>query len=241
VISVVIPTLNEQNLIGEAITTLLAQKTPSEIIVVDGGSLDATCEIVRAFGPPVFLAEQDRSGQRGRAAAYNHAVGLAQGDVLVFLHADTRLPTAGLRLIEEAMADTRVVGGGFLPSFTGEGKDLTWTLLRLVERAWQIRTRAFRWFAGDQAPFVRRENLLASGGYPSVRLAEDWAFAAHLRSLGPLVVIDRPVQVSPRRHVANGVVKTLVVTGSIEMMYRAGVSPGFLAWWYRYWLPRERG
>ena len=139
------------------------------------------------------------------------------------------------------MADLAVVGGGFLPSFKGRGSGFTWTLLRLVESGWRVRARVFHWIAGDQAPFIRREILLAHGGYPMVRLAEDWAFAARLRSLGPLAVIDQSVEVSPRRHVANGVLKTLVVTGSIEAMYRAGVSTGFLARWYRYWLPRERG
>jgi glycosyltransferase involved in cell wall biosynthesis len=241
VISVIIPTLDEQELIGEAIIALLAESTGCEIVVVDGGSRDATREIVDRFGPPVYFAEQDHNGQRGRAAAYNQAARLARGDVLVFLHADTRLPRGGLRTIEAVLADARIIGGGFLPTFAGDGEGLTWVLLRMVERAWQFRTRAFRWFAGDQAPFIRRETLLTNGGYPSVRLAEDWAFAAHLRSLGPLAVIEQPVRVSPRRHVANGVLKTLLVTGSIEAMYRAGVSPGFLARWYRYWLPRERG
>jgi glycosyltransferase involved in cell wall biosynthesis len=241
VISVIIPTLDEQNLIGSTIAALLAEPTRIEIIVVDGGSRDATRRIVVGFGSPVFLVEQDRNGEKGRAAAYNQAVNVARGDVLLFLHADTRLPGGGLGLVEAAMSDSRVIGGGFLPSFTGDGKDLTWTMLRLVERAWQIRTRTFRWFAGDQAPFIRRHVLVARGGYPSVRLAEDWAFATHLRSLGPLAVIEPPVRVSPRRHVANGVLKTLLVTGSVEAMYHAGVSPGFLARWYRHWLPRERG
>jgi hypothetical protein len=128
------------------------------------------------------------------------------------------------------------VGGGFLPTFGGVGGPL----LGGIERVWRARTRRRRWFAGDQAPFVRREAFLACGGYPSVALAEDWAFAARLRSLGPLAVIDRPATVSARRHVANGVLKTLLVTGSVEAMYRAGVDPSFLAGWYHRWLPRAR-
>jgi glycosyltransferase involved in cell wall biosynthesis len=241
VISVIIPTLDEQELIDEAVSALLAESIRCEIVVVDGGSRDATREIVRQFGPPVYFVEQDSDGQRGRAAAYNQATRITRGDVLLFLHADTRLPRGGLEMVEATMLEPRVIGGGFLPSFAGDGKGLTWVLLRLVERAWQFRTRTFKWFAGDQAPFIRRTTLLANGGYPAVRLAEDWAFAAHLRSLGPLAVIEQPVRVSPRRHVANGVFKTLLVTGSVEAMYRAGVNPGFLARWYRYWLPRERG
>jgi rSAM/selenodomain-associated transferase 2 len=243
VISVVIPTLNEQDVIEEAIAALQADPPSCEVLVVDGGSRDGTRAIVQRFGAPVYFVDQDRAGPGGRAAAYNQASGLARGDVLVFLHADTRLPPRGLRLIEEALADPRVIGGGFLPSFarSDAGEASTSTLLRLVECAWQLRTRTFQWFAGDQAPFIRRTVLEQSGGFPRVRLAEDWAFAAHLRSLGRLAVIDEPVRVSPRRHVANGVLKTLLVTGSVEVMYWSGVNPDFLARWYQHWLPRERG
>ena len=85
-----------------------------------------------------------------------------------------------------------------------------------------------------RAPFAR------AGGYPVQPLAEDWAFAARLRGLGRLAVIDRPVLVDARRHLANGPLKTLLVTGSVEAMYHLGVAPTFLAWWYRRWLPRER-
>jgi hypothetical protein len=138
------------------------------------------------------------------------------------------------------MAQPAVVGGGFLPAFDGRSPGVSNLTLGLVERAWQARTRVFRWFAGDTAPFVRREALMASGGYPVQPLAEDWAFAWRLRALGRLAVIERPVQVSARRHLSNGVVRTLLVTGSIELMYHAGVDAGFLAWWYRRWLPRER-
>ena len=240
-ISVIIPTLNEQGVIAGALATLRAEGTESEIIVVDGGSQDQTGRIVREFGPPVYLAEQDPRGPPGRAAAYNQAARLARGNVLVFLHADTRLPIHGLALIESALSDRVVVGGGFVPSFDPRGKPLERLALTVVERGWTMRTRKFQWFAGDQSPFIRREVFEACGGYPQVRLAEDWAFASRLRTLGRLTVIDDPVRVSARRHLANGVIKTLLVTGSVELLYRCGTDPGFLAWWYRRWLPRERG
>src|SRR6266567_1504676 len=100
VISVVIPTLNEEDVIGEAIASLLLDSTNQEILVVDGGSQDRTRAVVQSFGAPVHLLEQDPNGPRGRAAAYNQAAAVARGDVLVFLHADARLPTGGLGLIE---------------------------------------------------------------------------------------------------------------------------------------------
>jgi hypothetical protein len=159
---------------------------------------------------------------------------------VLFLHADVQLPDGAVALVEHALADRRIVGGGFLPAFAGERPGVARISLGVVERVWQARTRALRWFAGDQAPFVRRAALRARGGYPTQPLAEDWAFADRLRALGPLAVVEPPVLVSARRHVRNGVVKTLLVTGSVEVMYRAGADPAFLARWYRRWLPRAR-
>jgi len=235
-VSVVLPVMNEEAIVGGAIDALLAEPDSSEILVVDGGSRDRTAEIVAGRSPPVRLLRQDRGGPSGRGAACNQAAGQASGDVLLFLHVDTRLPPGALGLVRAALADPRVVGGGFLPTFGGAGG----RMLGGIEQVWRTRTRLRRWFAGDQAPFVRREAFLAGGGYPVVALAEDWAFASRLRSLGRLVVIDRPVTVSARRHVANGVLKTLLVTGSVELMYRGGVDPSFLAWWYHRWLPHAR-
>lgn len=237
-ISAIIPTLNEEAMIGPAVQALLDDPTACEVLVVDGGSRDRTKPIVQAFGPPVRLVEQ---ASRGRGAAYNQAAALARGEILLFLHADSRLPPAGLGLIEAALRAPAVVGGGFLPRFAETEAESAPLTLHLVERVWRKRTTAFLWFAGDQAPFVRRDGFAACGGYPEIRLAEDWAFARRLRALGQLVVIDQPVRVSARRHLSNGVLKTLLVTGSVEVMFRAGVEPAFLAWWYRRWLPRERG
>jgi rSAM/selenodomain-associated transferase 2 len=240
-ISVIIPTYNEELVIAEAISALLAQSHRAEIVVVDGGSADATPRIVQGFGDAVRSIVQDPGGPRGRGAAYNQAARAATGDVLLFLHVDSRLPPDGLRLVDEVLADRSVVGGGFLPTFDGAGAGLVRTALNWNERVWRWRTRTFHWFAGDQAPFVRRDRFDAVGGYPTIHLAEDWAFASRLRSLGKLEVIETPVRVSARRFLANGVITTLLVTGSIEAMYRAGVETPILAWWYRRWLPRERG
>lgn len=235
-VSVILPVMNEEAVVGGAIEALLAEPGAGEILVIDGGSRDRTAQIVASYAQPVRLVRQDPAGPSGRGAAYNQAARQASGDVLLFLHVDTRLPPGAIGLVRAALADPGVVGGGFVPSFGGAGG----RLLGGVERVWRARTRLRRWFAGDQAPFVRREAFVACGGYPMVALAEDWAFASRLRSLGRLVVIDRPVRVSARRHVANGVLKTLLVTGSVELMYRTRVDPSFLAWWYHRWLPRAR-
>lgn len=239
-ISVIIPTMNEERILGTTLRELLAEPTPHEIVVVDGGSTDRTVEVARSFGPPVRVVVQEPDGPAGRGLAYNQAACLAAGEILLFLHADVRLPPGGLGLVQAALADAEVVGGGFVATFGGAGRGVSRILLRLDELVWATRTRLFRWFAGDQAPFIRREAFLASGGYPPIRLAEDWALADRLRGLGRLAVIKQPVTVSPRRFLANGVLKTIVVTLAVEMMYRIGASPRLLLWWYRRWLPHER-
>jgi glycosyltransferase involved in cell wall biosynthesis len=239
VISIIVPTMNEERIITTTLRALLAEPTPHEILVVDGGSIDRTVEVARSFGP-VRVVVQEPDGPAGRGSAYNQAACLAAGEILLFLHADVRLPPGGLGLVQAALADAEVVGGGFVATFGGAGRGLSRILLRLDELVWATRTRLFRWFAGDQAPFVRREAFLASGGYPPIRLAEDWALADLLRGLGRLAVIKQPVTVSPRRFLANGVLKTIAVTLSVEMMYRIGASPRLLRWWYRRWLPHER-
>jgi hypothetical protein len=158
----------------------------------------------------------------------------------MFLHVDVQLPPNGIGCVEAALAEPQFIGGGFLPTFYGPVPESERLMLALVERVWQLRTRAFRWFAGDTAPFIRTEVFRRSGGYSSACFASDWDFAERMRKLGRLALINEPVRVHCRRHVSNGVVKTLLVTGSVELMYRLGADRVFLRDWYRKWLPRER-
>jgi rSAM/selenodomain-associated transferase 2 len=237
-ISIIIPVLNEARVIGPALEALLRQPGDYEIIVVDGGSDDGTREIVQAF--PVKLVTKPPDLPAGLGVQNNLGAELARGEVLLFLHIDVRLPDKAIARVKAALANAEIVGGGFVPTFGNDFPAPAQLALGVVERAWRARTRAFRWFAGDQAPFIQREAFRACGGYPTIALAADWAFASRLRALGQLAVIEQPVLVSARRHLANGVVKTLLVTGSVEVMYRAGVDAAFLARWYRRWLPRER-
>jgi len=237
-ISIVIPVLDEAAIVGEALARLLSQPGDYEVVVVDGGSDDPTPEIVAGF--PVTLVRRPAGAPRGFGFQSNLGAETARGDVLLFLHVDVRLPAGAIGLVQAALAAPGVVGGGFLPTFGGAGSGLDRLTLGGIERVWRARTRLGRWFAGDTAPFVRRTLFARAGGYPIQPLAEDWAFAARLRGLGRLAVIERPVLVDARRHLANGPLKTLLVTGSVEAMYHLGVPPAYLAWWYRRWLPRAR-
>jgi glycosyltransferase involved in cell wall biosynthesis len=237
-ISIIMPVLNEVAIVGAALETLLRQAGDYEVIVVDGGSDDGTCDVVQRF--PVRLVHTHPSLPPGIGCQIHQGAQQAQGNILLFLHVDVQLPPSGVSHIEAALSDPQLIGGGFIPAFCGLVPDSERLMLALVERVWQTRTRVFRWFAGDTAPFIRRDVFWRCGGYPSACFASDWDFAERMRRLGRLAVIREPVRVHCRRHVQNGVLKTLLVTGSVELMYHMGADRGFLRDWYRKWLPGER-
>lgn len=209
-----------------------------EVIVVDGGSRDATCAEVEGCG--AVLVRNPVGASPGIGGQLNQGARVARGDVLMFLHADVTLPDGAVAAIDDAMRDSAANGGGFLPRFVGEAHGLQRWMLRFVERVWRKRTKSFAWFAGDTAPFIRASVLASVGGYPMTGFASDWDFAAMLRGLGQLAVIEGPVLVDARRHLLNGVLTTLIVTGTIEAMYRLGINRPFLRRWYKLWLPKDR-
>ena len=237
-VSIIVPVLNEAALIGRAVDALLAQPGPHEVIVVDGGSSDGTPDVISRSG--ARLARLPAGLPSGLGNQINHGASAARGDILVFLHCDVTLPPNAVQRVRDACADPRIVGGGFVPAFIGPAPAMERLMLKAVERVWQTRTRAFGWFAGDTAPFIRTAVFRQSGGYPTTVFASDWDFAAKLRGLGPRAVIAEPVGVDSRRHVFNGVLKTLCVTGVIEALYRMGADRARLRRIYQRWLPRER-
>lgn len=237
-VSIIVPVFNEAALIGRAVDALLAQPGPHEVIVVDGGSADGTPEVVARSG--ARLARLPAGIPPGLGNQINYGSREARGDILLFLHCDVTLPLDGVKRIIEACADPRIVGGGFVPAFTGPAPAGERMMLKAVERVWQTRTRVFGWFAGDTAPFIRAALFRQVGGYPTTVFAPDWDFAKKLRALGPRAVIAQPVGVDSRRHVFNGVLKTLCVTGVVEALYRLGADRARLRRIYQKWLPRER-
>ncbi len=241
-ISIIMPVLNEATIVSTTLETLLQQSGNYEVVLVDGGSTDGTCDLAKPF--PVRIVQMSRDQPAGIGNQINLGAQVATGDIFLFLHADVQLPNNAISLIETALADPNMVGGGFVPVFRNIAPNMVThagrVMLKIVEHVWQLRTRLFRWFAGDTAPFVRADVFRRCGGYSVARFASDWDFAEQLRRLGRLAVIREPVGVNSRRHIYNGVLKTLLVTGSIELMYRFGVGRDFLRDWYRKWLPNER-
>jgi rSAM/selenodomain-associated transferase 2 len=212
-ISVIVPVLDEEKTIAATLQTLVAL-SPHEIIVVDGGSGDRSREICQQFAVKLFTAE------RGRARQMNYGAARARGDVLLFLHADTRLPLSALDDITAALSDARKVAGRFDVELAGAH----W-MLKIVGALINCRSRATKIGSGDQALFVRREIFQRLGGYPEIPLMEDIAFCRSVKRLGGIACLRSRVITSARRWERDGVWRTIFKMWSLKVCYLAGVSP----------------
>ena len=219
-ISVLVPTLNEQEHLPATLARV--ELAPGdELIVIDGGSSDATLAIARQFTPHVF------SSPRGRAQQMNHGARQARGDIFLFLHADTLLPAGGLDAVRQAMQSPQVVGGAFRLAFMPATP-----ALRLIAWGTNLRTRFGKLPYGDQALFVRRSLFEAIGGYANVPFMEDVKLIQALRQHGTLTTIALPVHTSGRRWLRDGIVYTTVRNNILMALYFCGVPPATLQHWY---------
>lgn len=219
-ISVVIPALNEQSVIGD---TLAGLKTIDgiEVLVVDGGSADDTVSIAEAAGMRVLKCGG------GRAKQMNAGAALATGDVLLFLHADTRLPPDFVGIVREVLRDT-IAAGAFRLRIEGHG----W-LLRIVERGANLRSWLLGLPYGDQAIFVRAATFYQMNGFRPWPLLEDYDFCRRVRRFGRVVPASSAVVTSGRRWKRLGVVRTTLVNQLCLLALHLGVSPQRIADWYR--------
>lgn len=197
----------------------------AELIVVDGGSTDGTR--ARAAG----LARVVDS-RRGRGRQLNKGAGEARGDVLVFLHADTRLPREAGQVLTELLVTRRDVAGGcFAVRLAGPSAGRR--IARLLSAAISARSRWLRTATGDQAIFARRSCFDRVGGYPEVELFEDVLFYRKLRRCGPVTVVEPPVMTSDRRWRRAGYARTIATHLTLRLLALLGVGPQRLAPLYR--------
>ena len=219
-VSVIIPALNEEARIGAAIDSAFAAGA-QEVIVSDGGSDDATLSVAGEHRARVLQCERVRARQLNAGAA------ASAGDILVFLHADTLLPSGAAAAIADALAGGAVFGGLRLRFL-----ERSWRL-RYVETMVNFRTRLTRAPWGDQAQFTSHAHFDAAGGYPDFPLMEDYELARRMKRLGRTVLLPLAVRTSGRRFLERGVVRTSILNWLIVAAYHAGVSPARLARWYR--------
>ncbi|HKN88087.1 MAG TPA: TIGR04283 family arsenosugar biosynthesis glycosyltransferase, partial [Nitrospiraceae bacterium] len=198
-ISIIIPTFNEEKALPATLRRVRETEGNYEIIVVDGGSQDQTQALVRANAHLRLL-----TARKGRASQMNAGAAAARGEWLLFLHADTLLPEGVLKQLHEFEGDPSIQAGGFLHQFSGHD----WRL-RLISWLDNVRCRRTRIMYGDQAMFVRRGLFQQLGGFPDQPILEDVAFGERLVRIARPVLLSPPVMTDPRKFVSMGVWRSL--------------------------------
>lgn len=222
-VSIVVPILNEARLLPGLLghlRELVDRDSGAGVVLVDGGSDDASAEVVRRAGLTCLQA------QRGRAAQMNAGAAASDGDILLFLHADTRLPVDALHRAR------RAVHGGAVGGWFGVRLDSSRPSLRLAGRLISLRSKLTGGATGDQAIFVRRSDFEALGGYALVPLFEDLDLIRRLQRRGPVVPLSATVVTSARRWEKLGVLRTIARMWALRTLYYCGVSPRRLARYY---------
>ena len=213
-LSIIIPVYNEAKNITALLRRLRDYRFQGhEVIVVDGGSSDNSFDCAMGLVDKLLMSNQ------GRALQMNVGAEQAEGDVLLFLHADTHLPKDADKLIASVI-DKDEIWGRFNVSLSGQH-----VFFRIIETMINFRSCITGIATGDQAIFVKRSIFEQIGAYPEIKLMEDVALSKRLKSHGKPVCINERVMTSSRRWEEKGIVKTVLLMWRLRLMYFLGVSP----------------
>ena len=215
-LSIIIPILNEAKILEKTLSRLQPELAGHELIIVDGGSNDASVCIAEKYGRVLISV-------RGRAKQLNAGAAAAGGDILLFLHADVWLEPGAISAVERALS-CGYVGGGFRQKIDGKN-----VLYRAIEIAGNLRGEYLKVFYGESGIFLARSDFQQIGGFPDVPILEEIEFSKRLRSLGKTTLIEPCIHLSARRWESNGIVRTTLNNWLITLLYFVGVSPEKLA------------
>ncbi len=218
-VAIVIPCLNEEEVVRSSLPWALGHGTA--VIISDGGSDDGTVEVARQLGARVVV------GPPGRGQQLNLGAAATDADILLFLHADTRLPADAIAVIRQAISDG-ADGGAFQVQF-----DDPRMTMRLGAKLINLRTRWTRIPLGDQGQFVTRSAFNRLRGFRDWPILEDLDFARRLNRYGKLTIVARKVITGARRFNQRGVFRTIATNWLIWGLFFLGVSPDRLAKLYR--------
>jgi rSAM/selenodomain-associated transferase 2 len=224
--SIIIPTLNEEKSIVSCLVSLQPLRDCCEIIVADGGSADATKKLAKPLVDKLIASE------KGRAIQMNAGAENAEGNILVFLHADTFLPPEALDHIAQAINNKRQ-WGRFDVELSGSHP-----MLKVISVFMNWRSRITGIATGDQAIFVDKQLFESVGHYPVIPLMEDIALCKKLKKISPPICLEAKVASSGKRWECAGVVKTILLMWSLRLRYFLGADPQTLAILYsrgRFW------
>jgi rSAM/selenodomain-associated transferase 2 len=223
-LSIIIPVLDEAAAIADAIAALAPYRAGgAEVIVVDGGSRDGTIEAARPLADRVITAP------RGRGSQMNAGAAAARGDVLLFLHADTRLPSQAEHLVVDALARTKWAWGRFDVTIAGRSP-----FLGVVAAMMNLRSRLSGIATGDQAMFMTRAAFAQVGGFPDIPLMEDIVMSRRLKRVSAPACLGARVTTSGRRWDRDGVVRTTFTMWRLRFAFFLGAEPARLARQYGY-------
>ncbi|MGI8731600.1 MAG: TIGR04283 family arsenosugar biosynthesis glycosyltransferase [Solirubrobacteraceae bacterium] len=218
-----IPTLDEQSELPALLDELAALPGLWEPIVVDGGSGDETVVLARAHATARLVLE----AAGGRAAQLNAGARAATGDVLLFLHADSRLPCDAYASLAQAWRTDGVVGGNFALAFDGDR-----TFERVLGAVYAFQRR-HGYYYGDSSVWVRRDVFDALAGYRELPIMDDYDFVRRLEGSGETRCLPGPATTSSRRWRSMGIPRTVLAWFLVRWLYIVGVSPQRLARLYR--------
>lgn len=218
-LSIIIPALNEADGIAATLDSLQPlRRRGVEVIVADGGSSDNTAALARERADQVLTAEP------GRARQMNAGAAAARGEILCFLHADSRLPEGADGLIVEGLARSRRSWGRFDVSIAG-----THPMLRVIAQLMNWRSRLTGIATGDQGLFLTRSLFEAAGRFPDIALMEDIALTRQLKRYGPPLCIAHRLTTSGRRWEKHGLWRTVLLMWRLRLAYWLGADPDRLA------------
>jgi len=219
-VSIIIPTLNEEDQIGRLLEYIRENYCVHEIIVIDGGSSDSTVSIA------LKTAEVIRTS-KGRGHQLNIGANRATSEILWFLHADTLPHPSALQMILQTMTDKNIIGGAF--EYTFFGKSL---ILKVLSRYSNFKNRILKRIYGDMGIFVRKDVFHKIKGFPESLLMEDFAISTLLRKEGEIKILPQKIETSPRDWEKMGILNKIVKDSLIKTAYRLNFNNQRLYNWY---------
>ncbi len=222
-ISIITPVLNEEKNIDIFLKNLNQIQGDFELIIVDGGSSDSTIDEINKYKKKFNRELKLIKTSSGRGHQMNKGAYASKGDILLFLHADSKVEIDAIPTIEKVIEKQKIIGGGLTHSFS-ETDDF----LKLASNFGNLRTKITKVFFGDFGIFVRKDIFERIGGYDEIIFLEDLEFSKKLKKYGKLKQLEKTITTSPRRYHSQGKLKITLVFIVACLLNIVGYRPRFL-------------